>query len=109
VAAVRYYLDEHIQEAVLRGLRARGVDVTSVMEEDQRGASDLEHIRFGLAHGRVIVSYDPDFLRLHAQGVDHAGLAFKEGGASIGELVRGLLLIWSVMSAEEMHGHVEFL
>lgn len=109
MAAVRYYLDEHVAGAVATGLRNRGIDVLTLSEAGMLGASDREHFSFAYEEGRVLVTYDDDFLRLAAQTEEHAGVAFAPQGRSIGELVRGLALIAEVMEAEEMVGHVEFL
>lgn len=109
MAAVRYYLDEHVAEAVATGLRNRGVDVLTLSEAGMLGASDREHFSYAYEEERVLVTYDDDFLRLADQTEEHAGVAFAPQGRSIGELVRGLTLIAEEMEAEEMEGHVEFL
>jgi hypothetical protein len=44
-----------------------------------------------------------------ASGASHAGIAFAPQGAPIGTIISGLLLIGSVVSAEEMVGSVEFI
>ena len=106
---IRLYTDEHVARAVLRGLRHRGVDVLAAPEAGLLGASDEEHLKRAGAEGRVIFTQDEDFLRLHAAGVEHAGIAYASQGASIGEIVRGLMLIHDVLEAEDMKGHVEFL
>jgi len=109
MAVVRYYADEHVPGAVIRALRVRGVDVMTVSDAGRRTESDEAHLTFALSQRRVIVTYDPDFLRLHADGVEHAGIAFAPRLMSIGALVRRLLLLHDVLTAEDMAGHVEFL
>jgi len=109
MAAVRYYLDEHIAEAVATGLRNRGIDVLTLSEAEMLGASDEDHLSYAYEDGRVLVTCDDDFLRLATQSEQHAGVAFAPQGRSIGELVRGLTVITEEMEAEEMEGHVEFL
>ena len=106
---VRYYVDEHIPGAVVRALRARGVDVMTVSEAGLRTASDETHLSYALSEHRVMVTYDPDFLRLHAGGGEHAGIAYAPRLMSIGALVRHLLVLHDVLAADDMHGHVEFL
>ena len=109
MSVVRYYLDEHIAEAVATGLRNRGIDVLTLSEAGMLGASDREHFSYPHEEGLVLVTYDDDFLRLADQTEEHAGVAFAPQGRSIGELVRGLTLIAEELEAEEMEGHVEFL
>ena len=53
---------------------------------------------------------DRDFLRLHAAGVPHAGIAYCEKDTkSIGALIQGLVLIWELLEPQEMANRVEFL
>lgn len=104
MAAVQYYLDEHLPKAVATGLRNRGIDVLTLSEAGMLGASDREHFTYAYEEGRVLMPFDDDFLRLAAQTEEHAGIVFALQSRPIGELVRGLALI-----AEEMEGHVEFL
>ena len=43
---IRYYMDEHVAKAVIRGLRQRGVDVLSVVDANMLSAKDHEHCEF---------------------------------------------------------------
>ncbi|MFB6278762.1 MAG: DUF5615 family PIN-like protein [Salinibacter sp.] len=109
MASVRYYFDEHVAGAVARGLRNRGIDVLTLGEAGMLGASDQEHFRYAYEEGRVLVTFDDDFLRLASETEQHAGVVFAPQGKAIGEMVRGLTLIAEALEAEEMEGHVEFL
>lgn len=109
MAEVRYYADEHIPSAVIRGLRQRGVDIVSVADAALMGAADIAHVRFARSEHRVIVTQDDDFLRLAAGGESHAGIVYAPQHTSVSALIHGLLLIHRVLDAEEMFGHVEFL
>ena len=106
---VRLYTDEHVPKAVARGLRERGVDVLTVSEAGMLGASDEEHLSFALGHGRVIFTQDEDFLRLHVSERQHAGIVYAPQQTAIGEIIRGLMLVFEVLEPGEMRGHVEFL
>ena len=75
MAKIRFYTDEHVAKAVIRGLRQRGVDVLSVVDADKLGAKDHEHLQFALAERRVIFTQDDDFLQLSAKGHTHAGIS----------------------------------
>ena len=60
--------------------------------------------------GRVLVTHDSDFLRLHGQGHVHAGIAYSEQGApGIGRLVASLVLIYEVLEPSDMVGRIEHL
>ena len=106
---IRFYADEHVARAVADGLRPRRVDVLSVQEAGLAGADDREHIAFALAEGRVIFTQDGDFLRLAARGSPHAGIVYAPQRTSAGHIIRGLMLIHQVLSAEDMVGVVEYI
>ena len=106
---VKFYTDEHVAKAIARGLRQRGVDALTATEAKMLGAADEEHLQLALLEQRVTFTQDYDFLRLHAAGIDHAGIAYAPQGTSIGDIIRGLMLIYQVLDADEMRRHVEFL
>ena len=73
-------------------------------------APDEVQLEFALSQGRVIFTQDDDFLRLHHSSVAHAGIVYcHQNSRSIGEIVRGLLLIWDYVEPEDIRGRVEFL
>jgi predicted nuclease of predicted toxin-antitoxin system len=107
---IRYHLDESVRGAVANGLRQRGIDVTTSADAGLIGASDAEQLASALAEKRVIVTHDDDFLRLHHQGIIHAGIAYcHQRNRTVGQIIHRLVQLWRVRSAEEMHGQVEFL
>jgi predicted nuclease of predicted toxin-antitoxin system len=107
---IRFHLDQHITRKIAAALRQRGIDVTTTVEAGLEGAEDSAHIAFALANDRVILTNDPDFLRLAAAGVPHAGIAFcRQGTRTIGQIVHFLALMHECYTAEEMHGRVEYI
>ncbi len=106
---IRFHLDEHIPASIAAGLRRRGIDVTTSIESGLVGADDTAQLSFAASAGRVLVTHDADFLRLHAEGLAHAGIADCQQGARIGEMLRHLVLIYDLLSPEEIAGKVEFL
>jgi hypothetical protein len=107
---IRYHLDEHVDPAVGHGLRQRGIDVTTTVDTALSSRSDTDQLAFALAESRVLVTHDQDFLRLHAAGVNHTGIAYcHQRARTIGEIVQRLELIYHCVSADEMRGRVEFL
>lgn len=109
MAAIRFYTDEHVSKAVVKGLRERGVDVSTVAEAALVGASDDAQLVHARRAGRVLFSHDADFLRLHAEGLEHAGIVYGSQELGVGDVIRGLMLIAQVLDSDEMIGHVEFL
>ena len=106
---IRFYADEHVSRAIATGLRLRRVDVLTVQEAGLSGGDDEVHLAFALAEGRVIFTQDADFLRLAAQSRSHAGVVYAPQQTSAGHIIRGLMLIHQVLSAEDMAGVVEYI
>jgi hypothetical protein len=106
---VKFYADEHIAKAVVRGMRARGVDIISAVEANMLGATDEQHLELATNNNRVVVTQDDDFIGLHAAGFDHAGIVYAKQGRSIGDIVSGLMLVYQVLDADDMRGQLEYL
>lgn len=107
---IRFHLDEHIPGAVADGLRRRGIDVTTSVELELTGRTDEEQLAAAHDAGRVLVSHDADFTALHRRGVNHSGIAYcHQGGRAINDLLRALILLWEVLTPEDMQDHLEFL
>ncbi|HLF25694.1 MAG TPA: DUF5615 family PIN-like protein [Anaerolineae bacterium] len=102
-------MDEDVPPAVTHGLQLRGIDVLTTKEAGMLGARDEAQLHLATGQGRVLFSQDEDFLALHEQGVSHTGIAYAPQQTFIGAIVRGLLLIYDVLAAEDMRGRVEFL
>ena len=86
------------------------LDVTTVGQVGLIGAEDLVHLQFAASTGHVLVTQDADFLRLHEEGVAHAGIVYcQQQSKALGEMLRFLLLIHAALLPEEMTNSVEFL
>ena len=60
--------------------------------------------------GRVIFTQDRDFLRIHATGTPHPGIAYCEKDTrTIGQMIQGLIDIWEILDPEDMAGHVQYI
>ncbi len=75
---IRFHLDEHVANAIARGLRLRAIDVSTTVDAELQVAEDLAHIAYALAEGRVIFTQDDDFLRHHNAGATHAGIVYSK-------------------------------
>jgi hypothetical protein len=106
---IKFYMDEHVPKAVTEGLRRRGVDVVTIQEIGLHSAGDRLHLARAAQEQRVIVTQDADFLRLHASGMAHHGIAFAPQQTPVPYLLRMLMLIHDVLSPDDMIQHVEFL
>ncbi len=107
---IRFHLDENCSKAIAIGLRLRGIEVTTTPDAGLMGATDERQAAYCVTEGRVLFTQDQDFLRLDARGVAHAGIAFSaKDTKSIGEIIRGLVLIWELCEPHELSGRVEYL
>jgi hypothetical protein len=109
VAKPSFLADEHIPNAIVRGLRARGINASTAGEAGQLGASDSALLAFAKAQGRVLITADADHLRLHAARVPHAGILFVPRDAAVGLLIGGAMLMAEILTAEEMENRIELL
>jgi len=74
------------------------------------GSPDAEQAAHAVATGRVIVTQDRDFPRLHRRGEPHGGIAYCERGTrSIRQILEALILLNEVYDPEEMVGRLEYL
>jgi predicted nuclease of predicted toxin-antitoxin system len=107
---IRFHLDEHLPAALADALRKRGIDVTTPNDAGLRGASDEEHLEFAWQSGRVIVTQDNDFLRLHSHGLLHAGITYcKQQTRNIGQIIQALTVIYDSFTPDEVKGQVLYL
>lgn len=59
--------------------------------------------------GRVIVTRDADFLRSASRDTNHPGVVYwSQTSRSLGEIIENLILLYEVLTAEEMNGRVEY-
>ena len=106
----RFHLDEHVNSAIARELRRRGIDVTTTVEAKLQTQSDESQLAFATQEGRFLVTHDDDFLRLASISTNHCAIAYcHQETRSIGEIIRMLVLIYEVYTPEEIAGRIEFL
>jgi predicted nuclease of predicted toxin-antitoxin system len=107
---IRLHLDENVDTDVALALRRHGIDVTTTQEVGLRTQSDSAQLDFIRGERRVLMTHDTDFLQIAGATSDHPGIVYcGKAARSIGEIIRGLILIYEVLTPEEMRGQVEFL
>lgn len=102
-------MDEHVPKAVTEGLRRRGVDVVTVQDLGLQAVDDRHQLERARQAGRVVFTQDADFLRLHADGLSHAGIVYAPQQTPVRQLLRSLMLLHDLLGPEDMARHVEFL
>ena len=106
---IKYYADDHVAKAVIEGLRRREVDVLTVVEAGLMGAADERQLQKARKDNRAFTTQDEDLPMMHIEGLHYEGSVFSLRNTSIGDVIRGLVLIHHVLDATEMCGHVVFL
>jgi predicted nuclease of predicted toxin-antitoxin system len=110
LADLKFQLDEHMHHGVAVGLRQLGRDVVTSADAGLLAAPDIVQLEHARANGRVMVTQDKDFLRLHRQGVSHRGIAYSAHGTrSIRQIIEALMLLDEVYDPDEMVGRLEYL
>ena len=113
---IRLYVDEDAMASELvRGLRARSIDVTTALDAGMSEQNDLAQLEHATQQGRVLYTFNVGhFCDLHAQymaqGKSHTGIiVVSRQRYSVGEQLRRLLQVISMKSAEEMRNSLQFL
>ncbi len=93
---LKLYTDAHIDKQVVIQLRNRGVDIVRCEEVNMKHAEDIEHLKYAVQQGRVLITADRDFIDLHTawtlEGKTHCGIMYvqPEARALIGVIVKQL-------------------
>lgn len=104
-----------MDQRLAQALRARGVDVQTVLGTKMVARTDEDQLVHATQEGRALYSFNvADFYRLHTkfleQGRGHAGIILtQQQRYSVGEQMRRLLALMASRSAEDMRNRVEFL
>ena len=111
---IRLYADENVDDRIVRGLRLRGIDILTVVEAGMIGKPDSEQLSYASLNGRVLLTSDQDFLKLHLRWVEqsreHAGIIYySQFHVGVGTCIWGVKLIMDLLSPEEMRNHLEFI
>jgi len=79
---IKLYIDEDMMSRpLINGLRARGVDVISVLDVKRDGLDDASQLEYSTLHNRVFCTSNiRDFYKLHVEYLEynkrHAGIIF---------------------------------
>jgi hypothetical protein len=108
--AISLYLDENVPVAIAVELKKRGIDAVTVRDLGLLGDEAINHLSRATDMERVLCTHDSDYARLAADGIQHAGIVLgQQTKHGIGEWIKGLELICSVYTTEDMQNHVEYL
>jgi len=113
---IQLYIDEDAMAKILiNGLRARGIDVVTVFEEEMTGCTDDEQLEFASSQKRTLYTFNVgDFCRIHKEyltlGKSHAGIVVvNRKRYSVGDQIKRLSELIHTKSAEKMSNNLIFL
>jgi predicted nuclease of predicted toxin-antitoxin system len=111
---IRIYSDESVDVAIAQGLQRRGVEAFSARDREKLGLTDEEQLIFASQEQAAIFTHDTDFLRIAAgwgeEGRTHKGVIYCHIATyGIGECIRNLKILATVLTSEDMINHIEFL
>lgn len=114
MAEIRIYTDESVDVAITQGLQRRGVEAFSARDRDKLSLTDEDQLVFASEEKSTIFTHDTDFLRIAAQWINdgrtHCGVIYcHQKTHGIGECIRNLKMLVTVLTQEDMIDHVEFL
>ena len=93
----KFHFDEHMPNAAARELRRRGLDVTTSPEEGLVGKDDWVQLAHAATAGRVMMTCDSDYVRLHNRGQSHDGIIYwTRGNDDVGGIVTNAVLLAKV-------------
>ncbi len=108
---MKIYADENIERSIVEGLRRRNVEIVSARELGYIGKPDEFHIKKASGLNSVILTHDIDFLRMASRpDSSHRGIIYSHSkNISIGQCIRKVELIASILTDKDMKNHIEFL
>ena len=111
---IRIYTDESVDVAIAQGLQRRGVEAYSARDRDKLGLTDEEQLIFATQEKATIFTQDTDFLRIAAQWYEerrtYRGVIYcHQTTYAIGDCIRNLKILATVLTSEDMINHIEFL
>jgi len=112
VEMLKFHFDECVKHhpSLAAALKRQGVDVTVPESFGLRTAGDEKHRQFAIDEGRVIITCDSDFLEMHNDGIQHAGITyFKQLSRAEGDILAHIMLMHDCMLDNEMKFKVEYI
>lgn len=107
---IRLFFDENMPVAVAKRLNELGIDTVTTPALKRIGQSDPNQLEFARASGRVLCTYDKDYIRMASRGINHAGIVFIPGVyRDYGVLLRYFIEFKRIYSPADMVNRLEYL
>ena len=111
---IQLYLNHNVPNAILEGLRLRGVEVLSAYEDGAHRLPDPELLDRATQLGRVLFSMDRDLLieaaRRQRTGEGFAGVVYAhQQSCPIGRCIDDLEILAKATEPDDFHGLLQYL
>jgi hypothetical protein len=111
---IGFYTDECVRGQIISGLRKRGIDLITAVEDGQAGTADSAILDRATVLGRVLYTEDDDFLLVTAErqeaGIHFSGVVYAHPIlVSIGVAIEHLGIIATLAEAAELDDLVTYL
>ena len=108
------FFDQHVNGAIVTGLRRRGMDSVTAHERGLSAADDDILLAAATTESRLMVTNDTDFLVWHSKwqaiGRNHAGIIYwHQDKLPVGEVINRILHYATFTSAADAANVVKFL
>jgi len=108
------YIDHNVPPAIAAGLRRRGIDVITCLDDGTTTLDDDLLLDRTTSLGRVLFTQDEDLLaiaqRRQQTGRDFSGVAYAHQlKITIGQAINDLELLANVYEPDDMRNRVEYL
>ena len=112
--SIGLYMDQHVPKAITDGLRLRGVDCITALEDNADTMDDPDLLDRATALCRTLVTSDKDFLveadKRQTAGVEFAGIIYTHPlRVSVRGCIDDLEIIAKAGEPEELANRVQFL
>ena len=114
--SIRFLADADLDYAIVQGVRRRepAIDFNSANDAGLEGLPDNRVLEVAAEEGRVLVSHDKhtmpvQFAARIRSGRRSPGVLLALPGATVGDIVDSLLIIWSSSREEEWTDQIHYL
>ena len=111
--ALRLFMDHNVRRPITAGLRLRGVDVLTALEDGSAELDDPEILDRATELDRVLYSEDDDLLREGARcqrdGIGFPGIVYGHQSLQVRVCIDDLELIAKASEAEDLRNQILYL
>lgn len=111
---LKFYFDHNVPKSILTGLRLKGIDIVTALEDKRSGLGDNQLLERAFELKRVMFTFDDDFLTVAQDFLieekDFYGIIYSHQlKISIGKCIEDLELIASVCDSKDLINQIQFL